>query len=248
MRSRVFGLVALLVLGSWTLSAESYGTGEQVLHIGAAAMLPYRSTEAFGFSAGYLYDDGASPDPTYFVAPLTLPAGAEITRLCLYAYDANPSLNAFLSVSIVAVKLTPGGATHDVVYIPNTTVATTFDIGYGVVCTDPFSYVYRDTGDVDGDGFEEHVAHQLELDFNPGSELMFGGVRIFWRRQMSAPPATATFADVPTTHPFFRSIEALAASGITSGCGPGHFCPNQNVTRGEMAAFLSRALGLYWPF
>lgn len=39
-------------------------------------------------------------------------------------------------------------------------------------------------------------------------------------------------------------IEALAASGITKGCSPTEYCPSQHVTRGQMAAFLNRALGL----
>lgn len=42
-------------------------------------------------------------------------------------------------------------------------------------------------------------------------------------------------------------IEAIAAAGITSGCNPplsDRYCPERNVTRGEMAAFLVRALGL----
>jgi hypothetical protein len=51
---------------------------------------------------------------------------------------------------------------------------------------------------------------------------------------------------VPTSHLYFAVIEALAASGITSGCGPGLYCPNGNVTRGEMAAFLARAPGLHF--
>jgi len=59
----------------------------------------------------------------------------------------------------------------------------------------------------------------------------------------------ATFNDVPTGHPFFQFIEALAASGITAGCGDGtDFCPNAPLTRGQMAVFLSKALGLHWPF
>jgi hypothetical protein len=49
---------------------------------------------------------------------------------------------------------------------------------------------------------------------------------------------------VPTNHPFFQFIEALAASRITSGCGGGNFCPDAPVTRGQMAVFLARALGL----
>jgi len=44
----------------------------------------------------------------------------------------------------------------------------------------------------------------------------------------------------------FRHIEALVASGITAGCGGGNFCPNNTLTRAELAVFLSKALGLHW--
>jgi hypothetical protein len=51
---------------------------------------------------------------------------------------------------------------------------------------------------------------------------------------------------VPTTHPFFQFIEALHASGITGGCqaSPPLYCPDDPVTRGQVAAFLAKALGL----
>ncbi len=39
------------------------------------------------------------------------------------------------------------------------------------------------------------------------------------------------------------SINRLAAAGITEGCTPTSFCPNDPVTRAQMAAFLFRALG-----
>ncbi len=39
------------------------------------------------------------------------------------------------------------------------------------------------------------------------------------------------------------SINSLAASGITLGCGGTSFCPDNLVTREQMAAFLYRALG-----
>lgn len=41
---------------------------------------------------------------------------------------------------------------------------------------------------------------------------------------------------------FEDDIERLATAGITRGCGDTAFCPNDNVTRGQMAAFLRRAL------
>ena len=45
---------------------------------------------------------------------------------------------------------------------------------------------------------------------------------------------------------FEHQIESLAAAGITRGCNPpgnDRFCPHDPVRRGQMAAFLHRALG-----
>jgi hypothetical protein len=42
---------------------------------------------------------------------------------------------------------------------------------------------------------------------------------------------------------FEDEIEALAAAGVTFGCEPGRYCPDDFVTRGQMAAFLHRAAG-----
>ena len=46
---------------------------------------------------------------------------------------------------------------------------------------------------------------------------------------------------------FRADIDKLGTAGITKGCNPpdnDRFCPGGNVTRGQMAAFLVRALGL----
>ncbi len=43
------------------------------------------------------------------------------------------------------------------------------------------------------------------------------------------------------------NINRIAAAGITKGCNPPintHYCPRDRVTRGQMASFLGRALGL----
>jgi len=79
-----------------------------------------------------------------------------------------------------------------------------------------------------------------------GSVAIAGAI-VRYQLQVSPAPATATFTDVPVSHPFFQFVEALAASGITGGCGAGKFCPNDPVTRGQMAVFLSKALGLEFP-
>jgi hypothetical protein len=77
--------------------------------------------------------------------------------------------------------------------------------------------------------------------------LVLIGAVVGYRLQVSDSPETATFNDVPTGHPFFQYIEALAASGITGGCGGGNYCPDKPLTRGQMAVFLAKALGLHWP-
>ncbi len=47
-----------------------------------------------------------------------------------------------------------------------------------------------------------------------------------------------SFADVPTTYPFYAYIEDLFHSGATGGCGGGLYCPTGTVTRAQMAVFL----------
>ncbi len=59
-------------------------------------------------------------------------------------------------------------------------------------------------------------------------------------------PPTATFLDVPSNHAFHAEVEWMAAEGITAGCNPptnDRFCPDDYITRAQMAAFLVRALG-----
>ncbi len=56
------------------------------------------------------------------------------------------------------------------------------------------------------------------------------------------PLATGTlFADVPASNPFAPWIEQLAGFQITGGCGNGDYCPNNPVTRAQMAVFLLKS-------
>ncbi|MCP4305338.1 MAG: S-layer homology domain-containing protein [bacterium] len=51
--------------------------------------------------------------------------------------------------------------------------------------------------------------------------------------------AGGTFIDDDTSI-FEDDIEWLVANGVTSGCGADTYCPEDNVTRGQMAAFMHR--------
>jgi len=60
-----------------------------------------------------------------------------------------------------------------------------------------------------------------------------------------------SFYDVPGNYVFWRFIEGFYSQGITTGCGasPLSYCPENSVTRAEMAVFLLRAMhgGAYQP-
>jgi hypothetical protein len=55
--------------------------------------------------------------------------------------------------------------------------------------------------------------------------------------------ASDSFSDVPDSHPFHNAIKAIYGARITTGCAPGQYCPENFVTRGEMAAFMQRGFG-----
>ncbi|HLT95535.1 MAG TPA: 5'-nucleotidase C-terminal domain-containing protein [Acidimicrobiia bacterium] len=66
---------------------------------------------------------------------------------------------------------------------------------------------------------------------------------------VTAPPGLGSdrFVDVPDDNIFHNDIGWMAEQDITRGCNPpdnDEFCPSDNVTRGQMAAFFVRALGL----
>lgn len=78
--------------------------------------------------------------------------------------------------------------------------------------------------------------------FCPDQGVLRAQMASFLRRALALTPIpTGPFDDVDGIHE--SDINAIAAAGITQGCGPSTYCPNDFVTRGQMAAFLHRALG-----
>ena len=66
----------------------------------------------------------------------------------------------------------------------------------------------------------------------------------FLVRALDLPGSSTNYFADDNDSVFEANINALAASGITKGCAATRFCPNDYVTRGQMAAFLDRALHL----
>ena len=52
----------------------------------------------------------------------------------------------------------------------------------------------------------------------------------------------ANFQDVPISYWAYSYIEKLFNEGITTGCGGLNFCPDDSVSRAQMAVFLERAV------
>jgi hypothetical protein len=127
------------------------------------------------------------------------------------------------------------------------------------------AFEYKDNGGgnlfIDDDGlFYENSADRLKtakvtLGCNPPTNNKYCGESHVTRGQMAALLVRAMgytdngggnlFVD-DDGHLFENAIDKLGASGVTLGCNPptnDRFCPNDFVTRGQMAAFLKRALG-----
>lgn len=55
-------------------------------------------------------------------------------------------------------------------------------------------------------------------------------------------PSTPYFTDVPATSGYFPFVQKMAQLGITAGCAVGVYCPNDSLTRGQMAVFITTGL------
>jgi hypothetical protein len=64
--------------------------------------------------------------------------------------------------------------------------------------------------------------------------------------EQPAPTCTGIFDDVNNNmvgESFCKYVEKFSTLGITAGCGGSNFCPNDPVTRAQMAVFLTKAMG-----
>ncbi|HVR77966.1 MAG TPA: hypothetical protein VMS99_06185 [Acidimicrobiia bacterium] len=80
-----------------------------------------------------------------------------------------------------------------------------------------------------------------------GDDVDRGQMAAFLRRALGLPGVSIDYFHDDDFSTFEGDINAIADEGITRGCNPpanDRYCPTRDVTRGEMAAFLRRALGL----
>jgi hypothetical protein len=215
------------------VQTEAYGgSNTTIVSIGAFdfdASSPGLQVNNVGYSR-YL-----SPTGCCLNASFSIPSGSLLVRWEIIGCDS--SLNSGITAALLRVN-DGGGAYLIGGFISTSDTAIPGCGTFGVDISPGFTV--RNFADI-----------YYGIEFNQGSDstgaIRLVGARVYYKRQVSPGPGAATFSDVPVGSPYFRFVEALAASGVTGGCGGGLYCPNDAVTRAQLAVFLAAALGMNYP-
>ncbi len=165
-----------------------------------------------------------------------------------------------LKIEQIWVNVYHGGTdvpTQDIsLYIDNIVIADSY-IGpmKGAPCAPTSGTFIDDDGSIFEANIEALAAAGITKGCNPPMNDRFcpddpvtrGQMAAFLVRALDLPAGTTGTFDDDNGSVFEANIEALAEAGITRGCNPpinDRYCPSEVVTRGQMAAFLDRALDL----
>jgi len=156
-----------------------------------------------------------------------------------------PSPQSVGSETYAFSRWSDGGAiTHDVVAGSRNATHTALFGGEGNPVSPPFT-------DIGGHLFEADIAWAFAngitvgcgaTRFCPDAPVAREQMASFLVRALDLPPAGADHFSDDTSSIHQGDINALFEAGITVGCGGTHFCPGSVVRRGQMTAFLHRAL------
>lgn len=81
----------------------------------------------------------------------------------------------------------------------------------------------------------------------PNREITRAQMAALLTRARNLPSTSRSYFTDVAGSPHAAAINALAAAGVTGGCGNDRFCPSHPVSRGQMATFLQRAWSLPDP-
>jgi hypothetical protein len=148
----------------------------------------------------------------YFSAPVQVPSGALLKSLRLDECDQS-------GVGNVGATLVVADSSGNV----ETTSTTLTSDGSG--CDSLTADLTSLALTVDNNAKHYYIVASLT---NAGAPLVgLAGVVVAYQLQVSPAPGAATFGDVPTNHPFFQFVEALAASGITEDAATATTAPTR---------------------
>ena len=234
MRLLVVGSLSLVLVASGTAegqhvaSEQIWGTGVIVKTIPATSFVPVDAFTAasMGVSssgAGTVCND-LNGGACRFSSGIDLPTGAKIVGIDLEACD-----NTNLGYADVQVRVCPQGASCG-----------------GIAGVSTFPGCVTSTG---ADHTVQNAAEYYPIFVtihDATASVAVRAVRIRYQLQLSEPPDVSSFDDVEQDDPDRPAIEAMVAAGVATGCGNENFCPDNPVTRAQLAVYLARALGLHW--
>lgn len=207
-------------------------TSPIILRLGSSSFSPSSSDQNWEVVDDWLRGTNSSQPVREFVASIPLPSGALFTSFAAEVADDSVGANIDVSLDTCPNLVDWCG--------PSPTASTSGTPGLTWITKAFYPPVIIDNN---------ANSYFVRVSLGSGdSQTRLRSIVIYYQLQVSPAPSVATFSDVPTSHPFFKFVEALSASGITAGCGGGKFCPDAPLTRGQMAVFLSAALGLYWEY
>ncbi len=242
-------------LGSGQVTTDGSGNGvfDVTLPVAAAsgARISATATDPTGntseFSQRVIFSMSPASGPTAGGTAVTL-SGTDFDAAATVTIGGQPagSVNVVSSTSITAT--TPAfadGTSHDVVVANPDGTGGTLVKGWVAEFLDvpgghPF---YSFVTTLVSNGITAGIGGGL---YGVGDNTLRQQMAVFLLKGKHglcyAPPqCIGTFPDVPCPSTFANWIEALAAEGITGGCGGGNYCPQNPVRRDQMAVFLLKA-------
>jgi hypothetical protein len=211
-----------------------YGTSDWSAYtLGPCDVVTQTGTQAMSNGACYSVEASAPNTTATFGAGVHLPAGALVQHIRVFWYASAAGLPCV--VGLYKLANTDGTITALSSMVPNSAAE-------GDQST--LSPAFSETVD------NMNYTYLFRAGFTRGASttVRFRSFAVYYKLQVSPAPAIASFTDVPTNHWAFQYIEALRASGITGGCGGGAYCPDNPVTRAQMAVFLAKSLGLHYAY
>ena len=191
------------------------------------------------YSLDHFYTAPFVSTPTRYFAQLDLEPGVAVDLVTCVVNDSSASNDVRASLQKYTTNFSTKVTTGTELAV-NSSTGTNGVHFFFVTPASPETISTSNSTGIAPMGTQYHLAVDIAQDTS------FAGCWAWWTRQITPAPASASFTDVPTSHWAFRYIEAVKASTITTGCTATTYCPDNNVTRAEMATFLSRALGLNW--
>jgi hypothetical protein len=176
-------------------------------------------TQQTTFTAPFRDDDGLSYEQDIIaLAAAGITSGCGVERFCPFGYVSRAEMASFLQRGLGLASLSVDFFWDD-----------TFSSHHGAINAIANASIAAGCGNGR---------------YCPGAAVSRGEMATFLTRALGLPKASRDYFwdDNGSLHE--ASINALAAAGITTGCGSGTFCPWGGMTRGEMATFLVRGLDL----